>query len=160
VHVYTAAGGVQDLLSPGSDPAVGFDDLGTDGTDMVWMKASGHTDASLPFDKYEIITSPATTDPALIAPRRLRSEEGPAFGSTPFVVGCGYAARTNGYHLRIVRLADGQSWNLDGAATDAWSWARPLAVTCDELFATVKDGKTLRLARVRLDSLGPPIPAD
>jgi hypothetical protein len=33
-------------------------------------------------------------------------------------------------------------------------------VTCDELFVNVIDGKENRVARIRIDSLGPGEPAD
>jgi hypothetical protein len=79
------------------------------------------------------MTAPYTKSPANVIPRRLRTEEGPSFGIDTFIVGCGYAARTNRIHTRLVRLADGQSWTLAGGRP--WSWSVPLAVTCDELFA-------------------------
>lgn len=77
-----------------------------------------------------------------------------------FQVGCGYAARSNGEHIRVVRLSDGQSWLLSNALTDPWGWSEPLALTCTELFATVRNSGVTRLARVRLDSLGPGIAPD
>jgi hypothetical protein len=75
-------------------------------------------------------------------------------------VTCGYAARSNGLHIRVVRLSDGQSWTLSNATTDPWGWSEPLAVTCTELFATVHIPGATRLARIRLDALGPGIAPD
>jgi hypothetical protein len=104
------------------------------------------------------MTAPFTTEPGELDERRLRSEDGPSFDVTHFRVGCGYAARSNGYHIRLVRLADGHSWVLSTAGP--WSWRSPVALSCSELFATVDVGGNRRLARVRLDSLGPGITPD
>jgi hypothetical protein len=134
---------------------LGYGDLGTDGKDLVWIEASGRTTDTGPFDTYTIMTAPYTTEPGSVVSRRLRTEQGPDFDVVYFQVGCGYAARSNGEHIRVVRLSDGQSWVLTNALTDPWGWTEPLAVTCTELFATVRNSGVTRLARVRLDSLGP-----
>ncbi len=157
IHAYRAGGAVVDLLSAGTDANHGYDDPGADGHDLVWIEAhaANRTSTWDPFDTYSIMTSPVTTDPAAIVARRLRSEQGPAFGASPFRVGCGYAARANGYHIRIVRLADGWSWKLATDITSSWSWAEPLGLSCVELFATVNAAGQTRLARVTIDSLGP-----
>jgi hypothetical protein len=163
IHAYRAGGSVVNLLYAGMDPNHGYDDPGTDGTDLVWIEAvaANRMTASDPFDTYTIMTAPYTTDPAALTPRRLRSETGPAFGIDPFVVGCGYAARSNESHVRLVRLSDGVSWVLDNPGwASPWAWSRPLALTCDELFSIVTVDKTRRVARVRLDSLGPGLPPD
>jgi hypothetical protein len=106
------------------------------------------------------MTAPYTTEPGAVASRRVRTEQGPGFDVVYFQVGCGYAARSNGEHIRVVRLSDGQSWVLSNALTDAWGWTEPLALTCTELFATVRSSGVTRLARVRLDSLGSGIAPD
>ncbi|MBX3191752.1 MAG: hypothetical protein KF819_32480, partial [Labilithrix sp.] len=159
VKVSTPTTGARDFLTAGMVTHHGYGDLGTDGIDMVWIEAQGRVTETGPFDTYTIMSAPFTTDPAQVTPRRLRSEEGPSFDVRHFIVGCGYAARSNGLQIRVVRLSDGQSWTLpSGGATLAWS--NPLAVTCTELFATVHVGPATRLARVRLDSLGPGIAPD
>ena len=160
VQVYSAATGVRDFLSAGTDVTHGFGDFGTDGHDMVWIEGRGRTTTTQPFDTYAITTAPFTTDPTQVAPRRLRSEEGPTLDLEHFFVGCGYAARSIGLYIRVVRLADGVSWTLSNALTDPWGWSEPLAVTCTELFATVRTSGQTRLARIRLDSLGPGIAPD
>ena len=71
-----------------------------------------------------------------------------------------YAARDNGYHIRVVRLSDGHSWKLATELTSPWGWNYPIAVTFTELFAMVNVAGVNRLARVRLDSLGPGIAPD
>ncbi|MEO8800807.1 MAG: hypothetical protein ABI551_23150 [Polyangiaceae bacterium] len=105
------------------------------------------------------MTSPFTTDPSKLAPRRLRSAVPKGFETSQIKVGCGYAARANGANLRIVHLSDGTSWVLPN--NSPWSWVNPLAVTCDEVFVTVGIGSgSTNIARVRLASLGPGIPPD
>jgi hypothetical protein len=160
LNVYSPDAGVRDFLSAGLVIDHGYDDLGTDGHDLVWIEARGRKTGYLtPFDTYDIMTAPYTADPAKLAPRRVRSAEGP-LGLSPFVVGCGYAARQNGTVLRIVRLSDGQSWLFDVAYGTPWSWATPRALTCDELFIDVLVEGRGQFARIRLDSLGPGLPAD
>jgi len=158
VKVYTPAAGVRDFLNAGMVTTHGYDDLGTDGTDLVWLDLQGRSTETGPYDTLTITTAPFTTEPSLVVPRRLRTEQGPGFGVSHFIVGCGYAARSNGAHIRVVRLSDGQSWILSN--TGGFGWSEPLAVTCTELFATVRVAGVTRLARVRLDSLGPGIAPD
>ncbi len=164
IHAYSVGGTVVDLLSAGADANHGYDDPGTDGKDLVWIyaQAANRVNYDDPFDTYTIMTSPFATDPTKLAPRRLRTEQGPVFGDEQFVVGCGYAARTNMQHVRVVRLADGVSWTLDNPSSpDVWGWTRPLAMTCDELFAIAyAPGVGQRVVRVRLDSLGTGLPPD
>jgi hypothetical protein len=89
------------------------------------------------------------------------------FGTSPFVVGCGHAARATfdgeGRHaVEVIRLADGATWQLPDAAGSAWGYRAPLALTCDELFARVYERSAsgqpghFNVARVRLDGLGAP----
>jgi len=153
VNVYTEAKGVRAFLDPGAVSSPGYGSLGTDGTDLVWIKGEGRTQDPNKFDTLSIMTAPFTTDPNEVVPRRLRSEEGVP-DVRPFAVGCGYAAGEYGdYFLRVVRLSDGVSWKLDGKAA-AWRWSRQLAVTCDHVYAVVHEGTVRRLARVRINSLG------
>jgi hypothetical protein len=162
VKVYTPATAVRDFLTVGLVFDRGFGDLGTDGTDLVWIDAQGRASqsSSSPFTTLTIMTAPFTTEPSAVVPRRLRTEEGPSFDVRNFVVGCGFAARANGYHVRIVRLSDGRSWVLANAPGAPVAWELPLALTCTELFASVRSGGATRTARVRLDSIGPGIPPD
>lgn len=160
VKVYTPTAGVRDFLSAGMVTTHGFDDLGTDGKDLVWLELQGRSTETGPYDTLTIMTAPFTTEPVQVVPRRLRTEDGPGFGVSRFIVGCGYAARSTGTHIRVVRLADGQSWVLSNALTDPFGWSEPLAVTCTELFATIHTAGATRLARVRLDSLGPGVAPD
>ena len=112
-----------------------------------------------------------TTDPAKIQPRVARASGSPhPFGTSPFVVGCGRAARATFVEdgarhnaIEVIRLADGATWHLPDAPGSAWSYRAPLALTCDELFARVYERAApgqpghFNVARVRLDGLGAPV---
>ncbi|MFO0668209.1 MAG: hypothetical protein U0235_01105 [Polyangiaceae bacterium] len=93
--VWTRDAGSRDFLGFGSDTTQGAADLGTDGKDMVWLEGSERSDPTSPFfPKVAVRAAPYTSDPAKLTPRTLRTDMGPyGFGGTPFVVGCGYAAR-------------------------------------------------------------------
>jgi len=171
--VYTTAAGVKDFLSYGDDFTKGVADLGTDGQHLVWVEGYNRPQPSGVFPDVTAYVAPFTTDPTQIVKRALRSDlSGYPFGTSPFVVGCGYAARTtemkrDGGFQRgtlLMRLSDGYAWLLpDGAGVD-WGWRVPLAITCDEIFVLVSEKPTpssvprTTVARVRLDSLGPPTP--
>ena len=164
-EVWTSSGGSADLMSFGGDVSQGAADLGSDGHDLVWLYGSNRTDPAGLFPSVAIMTSPFATDPMHVSSRRLRSEIQNGFGVSPFIVGCGYAARHASYGTRITRLADGVSWILPGDPNQPWFWVIPVALTCTELFATVgarSDGGPAHtnLARIRLDSLGAGTPPD
>jgi hypothetical protein len=78
----------------------------------------------------------------------------------------GSARLPNQVGLLLVRLADGYSWSLTGPFNGPWIWEQPLAVTCTELFATVRvraadSGKNhATIARVSIASLGSGTPPD
>ena len=159
VVVYTDDGGVVDLLSSGADPSYGYDDFGSDGTDMVWMLGEGHDGGPIGFDSAAVFTAPFALNSTDVSSRRLRSESVKRFGVSPIRVGCGYGARSNGDYLRVIRLSDGVSWILP--STVGWSWLHPLAVTCEEVFTAISTGPNINnIARVRISSLGPGIAAD
>jgi hypothetical protein len=168
--VYTESDGTKDFISFGSDPSKGAADLGTDGKDFVWVEGSDRVSGDGPFPKVLAATSPFTSAPAKLQRRVLRADlTGYPFGTKPFVVGCGYAARSTtmmrdgglvGGTL-VIRLTDGFAWHLPDQ-DDAWGWRTPLALTCTELVALVWERPPsaerghFNIARVRLDSLGAP----
>ncbi|CAN5364164.1 hypothetical protein BH09MYX1_BH09MYX1_10060 [soil metagenome] len=168
LRVWTEDGGGRDFISYGNDPSQGASDFGTDGEDMVWNYCSDRYDGGITFPKNDVMTAPFTTDPTLLVPRRLRSD-GTQFGTTPFVVGCGFAAHASTVvpgetGLLLVRLSDGRSWTLT-TPSGPWIWTEAIALTCTELFALVRtkapvSGTTFTVARVRLDSLGPGLAPD
>jgi hypothetical protein len=173
-RVYTPQAGVAVLRGYGNDTTRGVGSIGTDGTWLVWLEGTERTGrASDGYPKVTAFVAPYTTDPTALAPRVLRDDLGGAnFGTRPFVVGCGYAAlsselRVNGvlqYGITVIRLSDGVAWQLPTAINGAalpWSWERPLAITCDELFAIVAPPPTrpeVNVARRTLASLGPGLP--
>src|SRR5262249_14358079 len=139
--VWTAAGGTKDFLTFGSDRSRGAADLGTDGTDLVWIEGSERQTTMDAFPKVVAATAPFTRDPTQIQRPDLRGDlTSYPFGTSPWVVGCGYAARDTtmtydgGYQggTLLVRLSDGYAWHLPSGSGLRWSWDRPLAVSCDE----------------------------
>ncbi len=172
-NVWTRAGGTHSLLSAGSDSTSGYGDLGSDGVQMVWNQGT-RTDVNNVYPHLSVMTSPYVTSPADLKPRLLRSDIlGYSFDTSPWVTGCGYAARsstietTPGQHqmgIFVVRLSDGQAWVLPDGQKLSLGWRTPLAVTCDELFALVDVKPSgpashyFNVARIRLDALGPGIP--
>ncbi|MCC6216407.1 MAG: hypothetical protein IT376_16215, partial [Polyangiaceae bacterium] len=112
----------------------------------------------------DIYTAPYTEDAAQLQPRRLRSDPYQGMGLN-FVVGCGYAAREGARDQTVVvRLADGVAWILDD--TPDWTYGRPLAITCEEIFWDYNESKEnflggmTSIARIRLADLGPGLPPD
>jgi hypothetical protein len=115
-----------------------------------------------------------TTDPGSVSGTRMTTASGIGFATTGFVIGCGYAARGPYAHvdggpndpvLSVFRLSDGRRWELPHAPGSGFVWSHPLGITCTELFATVgleSEGGPLLydIVRVKLDSLGPGLPAD
>lgn len=167
--VWTRDAGSRDFLGFGSDTTQGAADLGTDGKDMVWLEGSERSDPSSPFfPKVAVRAAAYTSDPAKLTPRTLRTDMGPyGFGGTPFVVGCGYAARLasppalldgsapTGTGMQVIRLSDGYQTLL--ADTTSGSFTTPLLMTCDELFLMGKKaGKfEYNILRIPLASVGP-----
>lgn len=155
------------------DQNQGAYNAGTDGKDLVWTYGEVHPppNVSISYVNRSVWTSPFSTDPKKLVPKRLRSDPQTAY-DVNFAVGCGYAAHNlqppDG--LLVVRLSDGVSWILPnniGAPGDAgWLWDKAIGMTCDELFATVGVVATpgakvvYTIARVRLDALGPGLPPD
>jgi hypothetical protein len=166
--VWTASGGVKELLPAAAD-------LGTDGKDLVWLEGTrneicweaGCNTASQPggFADIRVVAAPFTTDPARVKPRVVRANGSPhPFGTSPFVVGCGRAARATfvddggarRHAIEVIRLSDGATWHLPDAPGSAWGYRAPLALTCDEIFARVYERTPgqpghFNVARVRLD---------
>ena len=77
----------------------------TDGIDMAWTQAYGVLPGGVTFERYELWTAPYTTDPTLLAPRRVAIEVYQGVGA----VGSGWYARGSDASgaVEFVRLADG-----------------------------------------------------
>ena len=166
--VYAPPAAVKDLLSFGDDFTKGVADLGTDGTNLVWLEGTNRPAPSGVFPDVTAYVAPYTTDPTQIVKRALRSDlSGYPFGTSTFIVGCGYAARATelkrdgGFEsgTLVIRLSDGYAWHLpDGPGVD-WGWRTALAITCDEIFVTGRAPSAVprvNVAHVRIDSLGTP----
>lgn len=170
VSVWTEAQGQKALIRSTGDFSKGEGNFGTDGTDMVWTLAEGFSSNNpTDYTKVSVMTAPYTTSSASVSAtqRRLRSDK-TGFDGGQWVVGCGFAARAyssvvDNNALLITRLSDGQAWVLPGGAPgpQKFSWHAPLGITCEELFtefSTTQADSTV--VRIRLDSLGPGLPAD
>jgi len=169
--VYTATAGVKDFISFGDEFTKGIADLGTDGQQLVWIEGYNRPEPSGVYPEITAYAAPFTTDPMQIVKRALRSDlSGYPFGTSPFIVGCGYAARATemkrdgGFEngTLLIRLADGYAWHLHDEPGADWGWRTPLAITCDEIFVKVAERPTpaasprFNVVRVRIDSLGTP----
>ncbi|AKU95797.1 hypothetical protein AKJ09_02461 [Labilithrix luteola] len=169
VKVWTRAGGVKTLVGWPNDYTRSASGIGTDGVDMVWLEENGLISEGI-YSDYQVWTAKYSTDPAAVATNK-RHVLADTLGSYSerFVVGCGYAAIAihpntdwgQAYGVRVVRLADGVSWTVYNESAPQVSdlvIQRPLAVTCDEVFARGLSKRTDdELVRIRIDSLGPGI---
>ncbi|MBL8739723.1 MAG: hypothetical protein JNK04_01480 [Myxococcales bacterium] len=152
--------GAYPFISFGNDDTQGAEAIGTDGVDMVWIQSSGR----LPNGDYavrDVMTSPFTTDPQALDPRRLRSYPDTYTNNRPTAVGCGYAAfsYTPG-KVMVIRVADGYSWQIGNNACSLgdFCFEEPYAITCDEIF--LQGGVGMNIARVEIAALGDPSPPD
>jgi hypothetical protein len=153
------------LFWPG-DGTRGAAAWGTDQKDMVWWQGEGKQPSDQVYPKKSVMIAPFTTDPAIAqaTAKRVRSDIG-GMTQKPYAVGCGYAVRTTvqpppvNNALQVTRLSDGAAWILYGDAP-AIIWDTALGVTCDEAFLEVAVHGDIRIVRLRLDSLGEPLPPD
>jgi hypothetical protein len=135
--------------------------LGTDGVDMVWTYSKGKGPDIVPYPAGSVMTSPFTTDPAQLVPRRLRSYPSPHVAPVvPWEVGCGHAAiEWDTDKVLVVRLSDGWSWEMP-VSKDGPFFSTVYAVSCDEIFLRASPMDAMNIARVKLDALGPGMPPD
>lgn len=172
--VWTKGTGSSVLRSAKNDISRGLCSFDSDGKDMVWVEASQPTPTNAEvYSLVQMVTSPHASSSAGLHPRVLRSDlSGYGLGAK-MVVGCGYAARSAFVNdpaggepkggTFVVRLADGYAWLLPSAPLLPFSWTGVMAITCDEIFVYVNEqsgdaGSRWNIARVRIDSLGPPTP--
>jgi hypothetical protein len=170
VKVWTLGGGTKTLVGWPGDVTRVAAAFGTDGTDMAWIEASTPVRSGV-YANYDVWTAKYATDPGVVAQtkRHLLRDELKSFAEE-FVVGCGYAAigiRPDvdwglTYGFRVVRLSDGVSWVVQNESLAQHAGLviqRPLAVTCDEVFAKGRySHKEDQVVRIRIDSLGPGTP--
>ncbi len=167
VQIWSKASGPKQLLSSQGREGHGIGSFATDGVDMVWLEGTTNPQSPDQFSTVDVFRAKASVDPKALAPLRVRAFPGQQIWS-PFApaVGCGYAAfnlvmsakGTAVSHLFIVKLADGSAWDLrpPDETNVRYNWGPPAAITCDEVFVPMADN----LRRVRLDSLGSPLPAE
>jgi hypothetical protein len=141
--------------------------LGTDGVDMVWTHSQGKGPSQEPYPEGSVMTSPFTTDPALLTAHRVRSYPSPHWPAPQaWTVGCGYAAiEWKVTEVLVVRLSDGWSWSLStpnpqDPPSDQWHFSNVYGLTCDEVFVRAGKPAEMNIARVRLDALGPGVAPD
>lgn len=168
IRAYDPERGSHDLVRYLDDPTRGAATPGTDGVDLVWMEGRDWQPDLYTYAERDIMTSPFTTDPAALQPRRLRKNLATRMGTAndAFRVGCGRAAKSGGAaakDIQIVRLADGQGWNL--LYTQQLWHPNVIGMTCDEIFLVVQfwvDGEPQgpTIQRIRFDSLGEGLPPD
>ena len=161
INVWDPDHGFRPFIRYLGDWTRGAGNLGTDGVDLVWSYGEGKEPGGtlLSYPIRSVMTSPFTTDPASVVPRRLRSEPPLNLAQHRWRVGCGYAAHEGtASSLFVVRLSDGWSWTIPGAA--GRTFYKAIGVTCEEVFALGSMGEHANIARFRLDSLGPGSPPD
>ena len=114
------------------------------------------------YARRSVMTSPLTTNPEKLKPRRLRSHPFHTIGNERYKVGCGYAGHRmldqTGVGTMVIRLSDGVAWIVPH--TPEFKLLNPMGVTCDEVFFRVEIAGRSTIARVRIDSLGPGLPPD
>lgn len=168
IRAYDPERGPHDLIRDLEDPTHGAGTPGTDGIDLVWMEGRGRQPGDVTYPVRDVMTSPFTTDPAALEPRRLRSDPSTSFGlsETGYRVACGHAAKTGEtpQDVRIVRLSDGHAWQILHTEL-TWQSSAIVGLTCDEVFLVVQfweDGEPMgsTIQRIRLDALGEGIPPD
>jgi len=169
VKIWTEQNGTQTLVGHSGDDSMGWANPGSDGKDLVWIQGEGRKPDDEYFPTRWIMTSKFSTNPADIKPRRMIPWPTRSISTqiTPPSVGCGYGAfrydigwpSATETGIIIVRLSDGVSWVLTSPSlVPPDTWILPLAITCDELFATYTGARMYTIRRVRLDSLGPGTP--
>jgi hypothetical protein len=162
INIWTKEGGTRPFIRWVGEYTKGADALGTDGVDMVWAYGEGKRWNELVYPRRSVMTSPFTTDPKKLKPRRLRKHPYDTIGNERYVVGCGYAAHLmldqTSVGTMVIRLSDGHAWVIP--RTPEFTHYEPLGVACEDVFIKGEiEGRTT-IARIRLDSLGPGLPPD
>ena len=157
-NVWDPVSGARPFIRYVGDATRGATNLGTDGVDMMWTEGEGKlpTETHASYTARHIMTSPFTTDPSAVVPRRLRSD--PSVGTIQFYqVACGHGAHGGGTQPTIVvRISDGWSWVMAPTSSSSDYYIDSVVgMSCEHVYVLGKFGPQWRLARIRLDSLGP-----
>ncbi len=163
INSWTSADGARPFIRYLGDATRGAGNLGTDGATMVWSYGEGKApnDGKTTYPVKSILSSPFTTDPAKLVPKRLRSDPSGSIGGQAFRVACGRAAHGGKiFPVIIVRLSDGVSWTLPPSSQPDFYINDVIGLTCDHVYVYGEFGGRWNVARVKLDSLGPGMPPD
>lgn len=152
IFAFTAGAGSRPLERFPGDRTRGASNAGADRDWIVWTRGEDRPEGEPVYPTRSVMVAPFTTDPALLVPRRLRTDPDGAIGD-PWVVGCGHAARDGTPHqIQIVRIDDGRSWRLvDGPGIE---WQSAIGITCEHVYVLVSQEGRFTIARIALDSLG------
>lgn len=155
--LYNPSVGFQPLLPPSPKLDRGASNLGGDGAVYVWTDQQ-KKGKEFTFTVNDVFTAPATTSPETLAAtsRRITKAASARGTSSPWAVGCGYAAQRWEYLLQVVRLSDGASWRYE-LGDGVHIFFGPRAITCEHIYGTIDTGES---ARIRLDKLGEPLPPE
>ena len=171
LFTYTLAGKRKLFRSFGDDDTRGVADLGSDRKDWVWVEGYGRPPGSRDaFPHVRVMTAKVTSDGGEPVARVVREGfVGYPFGTVPWIVGCGFAARPTTMlgedgqpfeSIIVVRLADGRTHSIRTTAVTTTSFTSVVGLTCDDVFIRGQErvqGQAARpnIFRIRLDSLGP-----
>ena len=159
INVWDPVDGTRPFRRWIGDYTRGAADLGTDGEDLVWSEGEGKEPNDWHYPIRSVMTAPFTTDPDALQPKRLRSLPSWVGNVRPWEVGCGYGTFDAGSgNVFVVRLSDGHAWFVPDTADYNLHLHR--GVSCEEVFVLGDIHGETTLARIRLDSLGPGVPAD
>jgi hypothetical protein len=181
IRMFSPATGRADFVAFGADITRGAADMGTDGVDMVWTEASGgEIPGEYSFPVNNVMTAKFEPDAGKRITRRVGATGRIGFTGEGYRVGCGYAIHDTGdtpnqpTTKRLFRLSDGHRWEIPllvpaDRPTD-WQWGSLWGVTCDEVIldawdwrghdAVPRTKQVGHLVRLRIDSLGPGMPAN
>jgi len=157
---WSATAGLRSLLRTPHDSSRGFLHLGSDGKDLAFTYAEGATSQYV-YARRVLFTAPYTIDPDTLKATAKPLTAVPRISAPKrWAVGCGLAAvgavdLDLGVSLLVVRLSDGAFWRKWPKDPLTYGGIEALGVTCTELILTGKQGLP---TRIRLDSLGDPMP--
>src|SRR5262249_10543801 len=120
-----------------------FATLGANADAVVWMEKAA--------DGCVLVTSPFVDTAEKLAPKRIGRVPCVRLTTVPMIVGGGYAS----YDTRLVRLSDGQNFDLAKACSSAHCYPEVIGITATEVFIeTSIEGVAKKLLRIPLSSLG------
>jgi hypothetical protein len=162
LNIWTQERGAAPFVRYVGDGTRAAGNLGTDGIQLVWTEGEGKlpSQKTYEFPTRNIMTAPFVTDPALLQPKRLRSDPIISLSVHSFHVACGLAARGGlTQPIVVVRTSDGWSWLLP-PSIDGFEPNTVIGVSCEHVYLDGFFGGRLNIARIKLDSLGAGVAPD